>query len=193
MAKGYIFDKLMNRKIEGDSSFVSQESFDELYEDVASDEEDIGDIKQVLEAVENFNLETTTILPEGVTESDTAYKKCVYIPSSKILWIIIETRLTNSNESSAPVGNLNVSATVTDAIGAKVMKIDGISIKDYVSDSGQSNVITKASGVIGTGGSSAPFTVACYSKNKISVYCAIGNMGASSSQYVSVRVPLLIV
>lgn len=179
MAKGYIFDKLMNRKIEGDSSFASQEAFD--------------DIQHELETVENFNLVLSTSLPEGVTESDTAYKKCVYVPSSKILWVIIETRLTNSNDSQAAVGNITFATTVTDAIGAKVMKIDGISIKDYVQSSGQSNVITKASGVIGTGGSAAPFTVACYDKNNISVYCAIGNMGATSSQYVSVRVPLLIV
>lgn len=183
MAKGYIYDKLYNRKIEGDSSFADEKDVADVKGDLVEVDGRLDD----LESVSQLNISTTTI-PEGVVESETAYKKCIVM--NNMLWLVIECKITNNNEASVNLGNIAYLIDVPEAIGKKIFKYDGKSIDEY--ESGQATQITSIACYVGT--SSKRFACVCYGKNKLNPYIEnAGSIGAGASANISVRLPLVLI
>lgn len=138
-------------------------------------------------ANKEFNVVMSTTLPEGLSESETGFKKCKVI--NGVLWLIILTRIINSTGSSISVGSdLSFDVEVDAETGSKIFKDDGYSINDYAS--GQSSLVCRDAGIVGA--NTVSLNVGCYSKNKIHPYCSSFSVPANSNVIVSFRIPLIL-
>lgn len=184
MAKGYIYDKLYNRKIEGESSFADETDVAELKGDTSNLEQRVD----ALEKVDEYDVTITSSLPSGVTESATGYKKCVVM--GNVLWLVIDTSFNNGGEASADLGTINFEASVPSSIGKLIYKTDGYSIDEYVA--GQGNRVTASVCLVGS--SNRQCIVACYAKNKLTPYIpTAGAVSAGGNLTVSIRIPLILI